>query len=221
MKEIPILFSTAMVQAILEGRKSQTRRLVKDKHVLYSLDVNKVIPEYFKDGDGGWCPYGKPGDVLWVRETYMIEGSMSHGESVLGVKYKAGGRWIQNDSKEVFEIFHKSKEGWRPNIFLPKVAARIWLQVESVRVERLKDITDSDAIAEGIESKETKLGPSYIDYETGYCNGLFDARRCFQSLWQLINGAESWQANPWVWVVSFKVLFTTGKPAEKSAITNI
>lgn len=231
MKEVPMLFSTPMVQAILEGRKTMTRRVVKPQP---GIDVFQVLApgrdvfttkwekaDYWTFTDGSLqapivenrkCPYGKVGDVIWVRESYKIDGSMNHGESVLGVTYKAGGRWIQNDSKEVFEIFHKSKGGWRPSIHIPKAAARIWLQVEDIKVERLQDISEEDAVAEGLKVQQTKLGESYFDYTTGYHNGLFKPRASFRTLWQSLHSPESWEANPWVWAVKFKVLSITGKP---------
>lgn len=240
MKEIPMLFSTPMVQALLAGRKTVTRRLVQPMRGRQSEWLTPELINSVPHGEiikGGWqmhhpkagqnhagvdvaydsplgwieCPYGQPGDLIWVRETYKIEGSMSHGESVLGVKYKADGRWIQNDSKEVFEIFHKSKEGWRPNIFLPKVAARIWLQVTDIRVERLQDITEQDAQAEGMEKIDESIF-CWRHYGGKYA-GCSDARTSFQSIWQSINGDESWNSNPWVWVNSFNVLSTTGKPS--------
>lgn len=235
MKEIPILFSTPMVQAILEGRKSQTRRILKDKHVLYSLDVNKVIPEYFKDGDGGWCPYGQPGDVLWVRESWGV-GSRSDPfqGSVDGIEFKADSKFIDDieslplHSFENFDYGNYDKSGWRPSIHMPKAIARIWLQVESVRVERLQDICQHDAGEEGVEyfnvdwdafeggelladytNYTWRDDPTYEDYHFPTFANPVDS---FRTLWQSINGAESWQANPWVWAIQFKVLSTTGKP---------
>lgn len=233
MKEIPILFSTPMVQAILEGRKSQTRRIMEPQpwygsqvpdgpHFIFppgsgqrfNAEVSKngnwyVMQEGFQRYFSKMAKW-QPGDLLWVREIYKIEGSMSHGESVLGVKYKAGGRWIQNDSKEVFDIFHKSKEGWRPNIFLPKIAARIWLQVTDIRVERLQDISEEDAKAEGVEKIDDSIF-CWRHYGGKYA-GCSTARNSFQSIWKSINGDESWNINPWVWVISFNILSTTGKP---------
>lgn len=217
MKEIPVLFSTPMVQAILEGRKSQTRRLVKDKHVLYSLDVNKVIPEYFKGGDGGWCPYGQLGDILWVRETWGVGCRPDPFQgSVDGIEFKADSQFIDDVESlplhqyEDFDYGNYDKSGWRPSIHMPKSIARIWLQVTDIRVERLQDISEDDAKAEGVE----KINDSIFCWRhyAGQYAGCSDARTSFRSLWQGINGDESWNANPWVWVISYKVLSTTGKP---------
>lgn len=238
MKEIPILFSTAMVQAILEGRKSQTRRLLKLKHLPLS-DIESVHP----DGSGkGWiawagravsaeettivypgeqgfkCPYGKPGDVLWVRETFTVLEPEHCIDMDKRFAYKAS---CCAESEEIRKEYVECgwPYTWKPSIHMPKEAARIWLQVENVRVERLQDISEEDAKAEGVE----KIGDSVFCWKhySGQNAGCSDAKTSFQSLWQNINGDDSWQSNPWVWVVSFKVLSTIGKPVEKSAITNI
>jgi hypothetical protein len=191
----------------------------------------------------------KKGDLIWVRENFRVnswvpdDGELTFRYEADGAvspylvvdddesdcenfnRYwqqscddllKAG---YQPDKQELFHDYDYRALRLRPNIFLPKVAARIWLQVASVRVERLQDISEEDAKAEGIEAKETKLGPSYIDYNTGFCNGLLTAKECFRTLWQSINGGDSWQGNPWVWVISYNILSTTGKPylTEKSA----
>lgn len=223
MKEIPLLFSTPMIQSLLAGRKTMTRRIIKDEHVLYNLNVNNFIPEYYHNDKEGWCPYGQPGDLLWVRETfrkyYQVDkdGYTLFDNEIL--EYAADNPpllyLMDGDGAHMYNKDGSEKYvPWKPSIFMPKVAARIWLQVESIRVERLQDITEEDAKAEGVETKETKLGPSYLDYQTGYCNGLFDAKQSFRSLWFKINGEESWYLNPFVWCVSFKVLSTTGKPKE-------
>lgn len=248
MKQIPILFSTAMVQALLEGRKTQTRRVMKpqikdcdhsrhieadwkDKPIQWSEAAFKIGRaycgccgngvEYSNDFGGIKCPYGKPGDVLWVRETFRKYckvdeyGYTRYDQEV--IEFAADNPPMINECDgDGCTMFKKDGTEkfipWKPSIFLPKEAARIWLQVMGVKVERLQDITEDDAIAEGGKTHQTELGPSYYDYETGYCNGLFDAKDSFRTLWKSINGADSWAANPWVWAISFKVLSTTGKP---------
>jgi hypothetical protein len=198
MKEIPILFSTPMVQAILEGRKTQTRRLIKDK--LQPVRV-EVISGRRLVKPSGWplmnvdefterlCPYGKPGDQIWCRETWR------------GIKQDFGPERIEYKATETINLTDK----WRPSIFMPKEAARIWLKVESVRVERLQDIPYPDIEKEGISLDQLKG-----------CDPCLPAsihlHHEFKKLWERINGTDSWQANPWVWVVSFKVLSITGKP---------
>lgn len=210
-KEIPILFSTPMVQAILDGRKTMTRRLLKKQpqapRAIYNDDdaiailgengpdlllrFNWKCKRYKKEfvDAGMWgskCPYGKPGDILWVRESF---GRYKSGEIV----YKA-------DKTEATIIGNP----WKPSIHMPKDAARIWLEVTEVRVEKLHSISDNDIFAEGIQT--------FVDKGLAGVNkgGDGSARGAFKTLWGSING--NWDSNPWVWVVSFDVLSTTGKP---------
>lgn len=200
MKQTPILFSTPMVQAILEGRKTQTRRTTG----LYEVNIrpsdwecygtttikqinNGKVTEHFgvwfedvnspHRGTDAKCPYGQPGDVLWVRETWLLRDKYNR------YYYKA-------DNASPFAYWR-----WRPSIHMPKAAARIWLRVADVRVERLQSITQEDAKAEGV-----KYHPPF-------------AVQDFFNLWRTINGLESLEANPWVWVVTFEVLSTTGNPS--------
>jgi hypothetical protein len=236
-KEIPILFSTPMVQAILQGRKTMTRRIVKpqptfdtflladiwrpskNKLVSASHHFNAKIEEKMLP----YSPYGKAGDLLWVRETLF-----QHGE--LGVSYVADNEWIDEDIlTEDYKVYRDYAHCKVPNIHMQKMVARIWLEVTDVRVERLRDISEKDAIAEGIEiepcSGYNQLNPpdpKYMGKKYDYPKGYKGQRstmlvpiESFKSLWRSINGYDSWEANPWVWVVSFKVLSTTGKPTEK------
>jgi hypothetical protein len=172
MKQTPILFSTPMVQAILEGRKTQTRRVVK--HELDNRGVRSTN-NIFEDWHGKEvkCPCGQVGDVLWVREAYAPHyfDDFSHG-------YKAN--W--NDTAA--EYVNQPK--WKPSIHMPKEACRIFLKITDIRVERLQDISNSDIRAEGAAEF-----------------GCTSHRLNFQSLWQSINGQQSWEANPWVWVIEF------------------
>ena len=201
MREIPILFSTAMVQAILAGRKSITRRMqglekINEKPNNYAYKGihpdNPSVHIFARLFLGVWvetiyikCPYGQHGDVLWVRESFyepLFEG--------LNGKY-----YYKADLVPAGWDFK-----WKPSIHMPKEAARIWLKVVNVRVERLHEITEQDAIAEGVET--LGLYPGYS----------VSSRGKFEGLWNHINGTESWDANPWVWVVEFEVLSTTGRP---------
>lgn len=187
MNEKPILFSTEMVQAILEGRKTQTRRICKHQHWSHSelTDFNKN--QIFQKIDRNVsCKFGKPGDLLWVRETF------DPTSGCLGsILYKAN-----YTSKELSSAVKKLFE-WKSSRFMPKAAARIWLQIEEIRVERLQDITYQDILQEGMPKP---LGDysSPVDW--------------FETLWTKINGSGSWDANPWLWVIKFRVLSTTGKP---------
>lgn len=208
-----------MVQAILDGRKTETRQVVKPQpHIIAAhktiswkksfftssvqLELTEAVNVFLYDK----CPYGKPGDVLWVRESFMELGFVGN------YVFKADDPIPLNDG-----------DRWKPSIHMPKAAARIWLEVTEVKVERLQDITEESAIAEGIESTWTVNRNPGTEYKNYYPpnkggKGFSIARWSFQSLWQSINGAESWTANPWVWVIKFKVLSTTGKP--QSLITN-
>jgi hypothetical protein len=164
MKHRPILFSTDMVQAILEGRKTQTRRVVKPQSNANVIDFGH---EWERGEFFARCPYGQPGDVLWVRETWAPLGD--YPKCNYTFMYKADVE--QNYSK------------WKPSIHMPREAARLFLRIKSVRVERLQEITCQDVFAEGLESGH-------------------DSK--FITLWESINGHESWEANPWVWVVEFE-----------------
>lgn len=241
MKTKPILFSTHMVQAILEGRKSQTRRIIKHKN--HIEDVKKVVKCVGNEKDWGKfiltdefgedflrsAKYQK-GDILWVRETWKPGAWREDGR--VAFDYKASPEltntpWVQfskfddyfkkwtdeiikNGSKPDVNGFHyweagKSPLSWKPSIFMPFEAARIFLRVTNVRCERLQDITEDDAIAEGIE-KVADYGTTgyklYTEPDAAYSD--IDAIWSFESLWQSINGKDSWNENPWVWVYEFE-----------------
>jgi hypothetical protein len=188
MKERPILFSTEMVKAILEGRKTQTRRVINPQPDSRGLRSSNVP---FEDWHGREvkCPYGNVGDVLWVRESWngvrAFDGSFSH------YRYKADGDPLHNGMR------------WKPSIHMPKDAARIWLKITDIRVQRLHDITPMDAAEEGIEIYPAN---SVVQHWKDYMNihkGMTTAVGSFVSLWCSINGTESWDSNPWVWVITF------------------
>ena len=179
MKELPIRFSGPMVKAILDGSKTQTRRVVKqDRDGL--LDC-KPTPAW----DAFWqcvaCPYGKPGDRLWVRETFGIDDEDG------AVLYFADPDTAQN--AEHARICEDRYPRRRPSIHMPRWASRILLEITDVRVERLQDISDRDARDDGAE-------------QIGDCEGAYVAG--FRRLWESINGLDSWSANPWVWVIEFR-----------------
>ena len=180
MRERPILFSAPMVRAILEGRKTQTRRVARTPpHPVHGHRLAAAT-----------CPYGQPGDRLWVRETW--------GPCDGGFCYRA-------DEPEGSTA--KPDDGrWHPSIHMLREASRITLEVTGVRVERLQSISDDDAIAEGLErhaqSPLWKRGPLSTDQNIVDWTGF--PLLAFRSIWEAINGAESWAANPWVWVVEFR-----------------
>lgn len=194
MKERPILFTGPMVRAILEGRKTVTRRVVKPQPDFLGSMVDPNTP--FKTLDAGLharitCPYGEPGDRLWVRETWGLQ-VRSYGGGA--------GEFIVYRATNPDAIYCRSSEGreypvkWKPSIHMRRHSSRILLEITAVRVERLQDISEEQARAEGY--------PAERECETGG-SGL-DAWLWFRSLWGEINGPEAFTANPWVWVIEFK-----------------
>lgn len=200
----PILFSAPMIRALLAGTKTQTRRAIKPQpdDNFYPVDVGLYHPlrigrdgeerpmserfGAYDDQDDYPCPYGKPGDTLWVRETWGLMGL--GGVAARPTPLFKPGLVFAADSTE-------RPLRWRPSIHMPRWASRISLRVTSVRVERVQDISEEDAIAEGVEG---------YDPEACWNAGTRSARMVFRDLWVSINGAESWEANPWVWVVGFE-----------------
>jgi len=204
MKARPILFKPDMVRAILEGRKTMTRRIVKPQPPLGSDGV-AYNPSHFEP-DRGWywkphggfakCPYGAPGDMLWVREAF----SGPHGcRNLKPSEWPEGCPiWYWTDGNVAgFDATQP-----KPSIHMPRWASRLTLEITDVRVERLQDISEDDARAEGIaDGGCLNCGEPE---PCGCSDPQPDARDAFIHLWQSINGDQSWSANPWVWVVSFK-----------------
>jgi len=191
MKERPILFSGPMVRPIIEGRKTQTRRVIKMKPSGNFLGYIKERLSYWFQNEPLSieikCPFGVPGDRLWVRETYFWNGINEDQKNNEHCYYRADGE-IQ-EQVEDSEGFTK----WNPSIFMPRWASRITLEIENVRVERLQEITEEDALKEGCE-----IGHGLDD------SSPFFAKGQFKQLWDTINGPRSWSENPWVWVIEFK-----------------
>lgn len=198
MKERPILFSGAMVRAILDGIKTQTRRIIKrPSQTLIEFDGEN---HYFQNGYGDHpllitaCPYGDIGERLWVRETfypvYPQDPNYNDGEP------------IEYDYKATYNFGRMSdalgiKKQWRPSIHMPRLASRITLEITNIRVERLNDISEIDAQSEGCNIECMR--------PTGDDNGsAIWGPNGFCALWESINGAGSWALNPWVWVIEFK-----------------
>lgn len=213
MKEIPILFSTPMVQAILEKRKTMTRRICKLDTANFDYDLqDKDYGPFLQDKYGDsinvkeLSPY-KTGDRLWVRETWLCDecdpdcpGRGNEDEC----PFNRVGNCCYGYKAQYTSGGHENIK-WRPSIFMPKAAARIWLEVTDVRVERLQDITVEDAIAEGV-----KKGQSYYYGEPHAIKGspkcYNTAKEAFKGLWDSLNSKRGygWDTNPWVWVVEFK-----------------
>lgn len=220
MADRPILFSAPMVRALLAGTKTQTRRVVKgledaDTWCPVGPEVYHptVVDRHGDDAPGAstygagnadgtdWvrCPYGQPGDRLWVRETWQAISGTERARRIIENPRPNFG-WVEYASgphKEGNELPPK----WRPSIHMPRWASRITLEVTCVRVERLQDISEADSIAEGIERSGDCNWRDYLDHPY---NDFTSARRSYRSLWDQINGTGSWAANPWVWVVSFR-----------------
>lgn len=200
MKELPILFNAEMVNAILEGRKTQTRRVVKDKLIIDQAEfecgnrphVIRSEPslQYWVDTD---CPFGQVGDRLWVRETFRFYSSDECPHADFPCGCPRNGTPLYRASHDCFD-----GEKWKPSIHMPRSASRILLEITGVSVERLQSISDEDAKAEGFDYS---THPSAI--EMGYAIG---ARTNFRHTWEQIYGANAWNKNPWVWVVEFKVI---------------
>ena len=210
-KERPILFSGEMVRAILEGRKTQTRRAVKDQSIIEFNEDGFIWAHNPKHGhpcDYGCssspvsvCPYGQPGDRLWVRETHAIVPRTAYRQSV-GVE-----QILKPDCNHDAAIFKASWDRsppgrWRPSIHMPRWASRITLEITGVRVDRLCDISNDDAISEGIWKYPDE--GCYKIYTPTTSFGTINPVKSFRSLWESINGPDSWDANPWAWVVEFK-----------------
>lgn len=186
--EHPILFSTPMVQAILEGRKTMTRRILKvngcKKFIPDSRSWNKEDIMSWT-ANGATCPYGQVGDKLWVRETFRVP-------NPYGVpRYLYKSDWEKYNTGISYE--------WKPSIYMPKAAARIWLEITDIRVERLQDITEEDAKAEGFESLYCK--PTFDGDPFG---GTVPASYYFKETFRKLAKSNDIMLNPWVWVVEFK-----------------
>lgn len=187
-KERPILFSGEMVRRILAGDKMQTRRVIKHQPNDKGLWPRGTAPgEYETD-----CPYGAIGDRLWVREKVAL--CMPQGDFPRGIAYFA------TDSHRCSPHIK-----WCPSIHMPREASRITLEITNVRVERLEDISEGDAEAEGVQIPVTPDGSWLRCISKKYVPEAPTFREHFRMLWEEINGKKHpWNSNPWVWVIEFK-----------------
>jgi len=226
MKERPILFNAAMVRAILEGRKTQTRRVVKQdlqrlgdgdfyafdhKGINYRVNARHTTV-------AAWaqllqfCPYGQPGNRLWVRETWQYYDWNDEGEPCIRLHADNATTWPEPGNEawadklvdvweflsrdENYRIDNRARDRrWRPSIHMPRWASRITLEIAGVRVERLNDISENDCIAEGCPGGHGAI--------PGYGYSATPAEH-FRHIWETTGG--DWAANPWVWVIEFKPL---------------
>jgi hypothetical protein len=226
VKERPIIFSGPMIQALLDGRKSQTRRIMKpNPGPIFNYKTCSPKPI---------CPYGVPGDRLWVRETWRV-GAWAEEDGLIAVDYKADNfarkEWLEvlADEIEEGEQFNRlweqscddaaksglkfDEEGrwkwkpgespcrWRSPLHMPRWASRITLEITDVRVQRLQEITEEDAEAEGAMAWWNGL--SHAEQVNAY-NGGRGPLAAFQMLWEKIHGPDAWDLNPWVWAISFR-----------------
>ncbi|WP_234734520.1 hypothetical protein [Tellurirhabdus bombi] len=233
--DIPILYSTPMVQSIQNGRKTNTRRVVKPQPGFDRMGLTSAGWVY---KDGLWhypeaspeisikCPYGQIGDTHWVRETWceLVPEHVGKSKYV----YRADLSFTDGDGERCRQDYIKAgfPYHWKPSIFMPKEACRIWLRIKDIRIERLQDISEEDALSEGVErctvylidTKQDAL--RFRDYTSRYDldhpkhRWLHTAKDSFRSLWQKINGWESWRENPWVWRIEFERI-AVEKPAEE------
>jgi len=227
MKEHPILFNSEMARAVLEGRKTQTRRVIKNPERLDWLMLDSEA--------SGLCPYGQVGDLLWVKENYQILRTWYKKKAVEGVyinddptqvddSFNADGKAIRLSDKE-WDRYSKRKWPHRktPALFMYKSLARFWYKITNIRVERVQDITPEDILEEGLcglgwdyaESSDgtgdmfmywdepTKEMPDWCPRSTSSCECIEDVWRWF---WDSINEKRGygWSENPYVWVIEFK-----------------
>ncbi|HEX6293397.1 MAG TPA: hypothetical protein VFZ66_29720 [Herpetosiphonaceae bacterium] len=240
-KERPILFSGPMVRAILAGTKVQTRRVIAPQPEVWNEERLHGSPLLFAWKDKvntpaniapycmkRFCPYGEPGDRLWVRETFCIESNFNidsdyqppfdDGRPVKWTEStEYGDYWQQchyRATDPTPELVGEDEDDpgcrWRPSIHMPRWASRITLEITEIRVQRVRDISGKDALAEGVTLPEMANGPA-------------DPTAEFAALWDSINEARgySWASNPWVWCISFKRIVqaeqSTAQPARKAA----
>lgn len=217
MNARPMLFSGPMIRALLDGRKTQTRRVVKLPHTnplgvwepttfgpgtdMRGVEyAEQVSIWHTRTGDVICCPYGKPGDLLWVREAWAVgkrydeKAPRELPPRAMTVVYESGGSCANDDQDGwVGDTWPKVGEKpdwvgrWRRGFHMPRWASRLTLRITEVRVQRLQDIGQGDACAEG-------------------CPAFTEPYDWYQGLWNEINGDGSWELNPWVWAISFDVI---------------
>lgn len=209
MKERGMIFNDEMVRAIIDGRKTQTRRIVKPQPELTERSGFSWNGALYGAGSDSRetnrnfahtkCPFGKPGDRIWVRETFT--GHYLDDAQIQDIK---DGREKASDLCEYRADYpdgYQAADGWTPSIHMPRWASRILLEITDVRVERLNAINEHDAQAEGVAKLR---GGFWKHYQPGWTQHQLSARGSFVTLWKSIYGDESWNSNPWVWVIKFK-----------------
>jgi hypothetical protein len=222
MNERPLQCRDWEVRAILEGRKTQTRMAVKGRALSW-LDPDMFTPAFVALPENGLCPHGIPGDRLWIRETFSVAPTpgCSIGEAIMGKKltvtYRSGGeRHVEGGSFTAPGMhvdfaaadYDQARYGvWRPSIVMPRWASRITLAITEVRLQRVQEISEKDAKAEGVEALTWSDGSQngYKDY-MWHVSSYESAKESFSSLWDSLNAERGfpWASNPWVWAVMFR-----------------
>jgi hypothetical protein len=226
MKERPLICQSESVIGILEGRKTQTRRVVKERVSIsdHGMGHNPMVlhkGDWYRPVE--WSPYGQPGDRLWVRETFVLERDdlevdepiiptdrphfhHTGGENEFDSEYYLFPHYRANDPAPdlMYEDMDEPGCKWQPSIFMPRWASRITLEIVNIRVERVQDISEEDAISEGVNpydhiKKEIVSRDNEIIFSNAY-------QASYQLLWNSINAKRGygWESNPWVWVIEFK-----------------
>lgn len=212
MKERGIIFTDEMVRAILDGRKTQTRRLVNlvpTTHDFHGWIMSSTCTK--DEGKACWaigdspllkdpirlnCPFGKIGDRLWVRETWRkFNASDECGCSEYPCRCPANNAVLYRADGD------SGESKWKPSSQMPRLASRILLEITAVRVERLRDTSEGDAVEEGVAPM---YGGYWKNYQPGWTQHQLSARGSFVTLWNSINGVDAWDKNPWVWVIEFR-----------------
>jgi hypothetical protein len=204
-----------MIRALLDGKKTQTRRIVKSQpqgrllglleRPIRSMADEPVLRAWFGASEAEnsskevTCPYGKPGDLLWIREAFIDDrDEYDYALSSAAPYYKGAGIIFRAD----VDSDSDPAEGWKPSIHMPRWASRVTLELIEVRVERLWDISEADALAEGVNIQLPMFDAEQYD-AAGMKGNVY--REQYRKVWESINGLDSWDANPWVWALSFDV----------------
>ena len=202
MKETGLMFKAPLVRAILSGQKTQTRRIFKTKNdgVWPNPNDKPGMAQILRSP-----PCGQPGDRIYVRETW------AHGIHAMAAARDEDGPFVYAADGAQAEQ-GRLGDRWKPSIHMPKHAARIWLEVTGVRVERLQSISEADAVRDGGLHRLPATGRYVINQGDQYFGmATHDPRALFREIWESTGG--DWAANPWVWVIDFKAISTTGRPA--------
>ncbi len=217
-KERGMIFNEPMVRAILSGQKTQTRRIMKVQPEHSNLGLRRIIDSKNSADNGKYfwsqsdatglksrskpfnCPFGEIGDRIWVRETWqgpLVDFERSDDLLRNPEKYEKPENCVYEadgvPAPEFYDADDNLRCCWRPSIHMPRWASRILLEITNVRVERLNDISEEDAKAEGVSPPARTITPPEAVYRVG-----------FGELWRSIYGDENWEKNPWVWVIEFK-----------------